>query len=120
MTGIRALRVELATALAPTGLQPYDVWPESPELPAFVVGWPSSLVPLTLAGGRDIYVPITVALPIADFEDAQRKLDDLFDSIPSLIDTLDNRAVDRIENIAIDKAGEAQCLMAVFIVHAIA
>lgn len=70
------VRTALAGAMSGLGFTTYAVLPGSPELPAAVVGFPSSIqYHQTLAGGAEYTFPVTLIAPWTDEESAQQLID---------------------------------------------
>ena len=74
---IRELRTTVAEALAPLGVNTYDVLPDHANPPLATVGLPSIAPSAVTAGLLVLGLDVTVVGERADFASAQVRLDDL-------------------------------------------
>lgn len=94
---LNAIRTALKTALTGHGYTAYDVLPANAELPAVVVGFPTLEYHQTGDDGTLITCPVTIAVELADFEQAQRDLSTALDptELPAVIEAHATEAWDQ-------------------------
>lgn len=86
---VRAIREELAAVFASEDFHTYSYLPESGDLPLAAVSWPDRVrYHTTLSGGASMDIVVTLAFSMADFNDAQRRVDEVM-STPGWVEQLD-------------------------------
>jgi hypothetical protein len=86
---VRAIREALAEVFISEEFHTYSLLPEAGDLPLAAVSWPDRVNPhTTLTGGGTLDIVVTLAFSMADFDEAQRRVDEVM-STPGWVEALD-------------------------------